>query len=95
MIEEAIGECSVGVLNKVNIECLLIALLQERKKKSTAIDLVDPPHVHYMVKTLAVTSVNTVRKRKSIGRHEPHLMKLLDLFSRGFLICCINAAEKV
>lgn len=60
--EEAIERCSVGVPNKVNSECLLIALQQQKKK--TPIDL---PHVHYMVRTLAVTAMNCVRKRKSIG----------------------------
>lgn len=62
IIDEAIERCSVGVPNKVNSECLLIALQQEKKK--TPIDL---PHVHYMVRTLAVTAMNRVRKRKSIG----------------------------
>lgn len=63
IIDEAIERCSVGVPNKVNSECLLIALQQDKKKK-TPIDL---PHVHYMVRTLTVTAMNRVRKRKSIG----------------------------
>lgn len=62
IIDEAIERCSVGVPNKVNSECLLIALQQDKKK--TPIDL---PHVHYMVRTLTVTAMNRVRKRKSIG----------------------------
>lgn len=62
IIDEAIERCSVGVPNKVNSECLLIALQQDKKK--TPIDL---PHVHYMVRTLTVTAMNCVRKRKSIG----------------------------
>lgn len=66
--------------NKVNSECLLIALQQE--KKNPPLDL---PHVHYMVRTLAVTAMNRVRKRKSIGGYESHLMELLDLFSGEFL----------
>lgn len=62
IIDEAIERCSVGVPNKVNSECLLIALQQD--KKNPPIDL---PHVHYMVRTLTVTAMNRVRKRKSIG----------------------------
>lgn len=31
--EEAIERCSVGVPNKVNSECLLIALQQQKKNK--------------------------------------------------------------
>lgn len=64
IIDEAIERCSVGAhfTNKVNSECLLIALQQDKKK--TPIDL---PHVHYMVRTLTVTAMNRVRKRKSIG----------------------------
>lgn len=33
IIDEAIERCSVGVPNKVNSECLLIALQQDKKKK--------------------------------------------------------------
>lgn len=35
IIDEAIERCSVGVPNKVNSECLLIALQQDKKKKNT------------------------------------------------------------
>lgn len=60
----------------MSIDCLAA------REKNPPIDL---PHVHYMVRTLAVTAVNRVRKRKSIGGHESHLMELLDLFSGEFL----------
>lgn len=73
---------SEGIPGNVNSERSLFFALQREK---APMDLSDLQCVHYMVSKLAVISMNTSRKRKSIAKHGLHLMKLLDSVSGGCL----------